>query len=578
MPVSPSRMSGPEINTSDVGQSEFIEEALVHQRRRLVRRHQLRLEAGILPVVVVVTADIPGDHPDLLLGLVQLVRGGEFLLQVGGLFPGQLAGQLLEPAVDLLFVHRLRNVPAFVDQRHHRIVGHRLGDRVSRFDQAAELRIGVAVLLHDRRAREGDETRLPHAPAHLGMPIAVLPAMPFVHEHEGVLIEFFDVTPGRGLELVDHRRDDVFLVIFQQFHQVSAGPGLLDLFAAVLERVVDLVVQIDPVGDQHDLGIADLVVQGQALGQHDHRQRLAAALRMPDDAAQPAAVRHSPANTLENVADAEVLLIAGDLFLSRVKQNVSIGQIQQSSRPAQRIDQSILLGDLPRAFPLHGVEVQARVLGTFLAHEKPVLLLRCQRGVDGIGNLGIQFRLSPEGPEFLGRARRAEPGPVHGHRQEQLGVKEKVRNAVVLLVADVLADGLRDGILARADVRFLALDDRQGDSIHEKNDIRPVMLAAAAALDGKLLRDVIDVVLRLLPVDVLERVALGVAQDGLLQALAQAEKVVDLFVGADQPIEHEVLQRIDPGDDVVFAEGIGFALGLDASSSCGAVSPGFRRG
>ena len=82
--------------------------------------------------------------------------------------------------------------------------------------------------------------------------------MPFIHEHKGVLVESFDVAAqGRGLELVDHRRDDVLLVIFQQLHQMFAGPGLLDLFAAVLEGVVDLVVQIDPVGDQDDLGIAE---------------------------------------------------------------------------------------------------------------------------------------------------------------------------------------------------------------------------------------------------------------------------------------------------------------------------------
>ena len=48
-------------------------------------------------------------------------------------------------------------------------------------------------------------------------------------------------------------RDDPALVIGQQLGQVLARGGLNRCRAAILERAVNLVVQVDAVGDQDDL-------------------------------------------------------------------------------------------------------------------------------------------------------------------------------------------------------------------------------------------------------------------------------------------------------------------------------------
>jgi len=74
---------------------------------------------------------------------------------------------------------------------------------------------------------------------------------------------------------------------------------------------------------------------------------------------------------------------------------------------------------------------------------------------------------------------------------------------------------------------------------------------------------VVDVPLRVLPVDVVQREALEVAFDGLLEALAQAEQVVDLLVGPHQAVVEHVLQRLDGCMDISLAEGVLVALVTD---------------
>ena len=60
-----------------------------------------------------------------------------------------------------------------------------------------------------------------------------------------------------------------------------SGAGLLRLKATRPKGATDLVVQINPVGDQDDLRIRDSRGQCERLGEHHHGERFSAPLRVP---------------------------------------------------------------------------------------------------------------------------------------------------------------------------------------------------------------------------------------------------------------------------------------------------------
>ena len=162
--------------------------------------------------------------------------------------------------------------------------------------------------------------------------------------------------------------------------------------------------------------------------------------------------------------------------------------------------------------------------------------------------------LPPDRPELGGGAGRGVLGLVFRQGQQQLRVEEQLGDFVVPLVAQVLADRLGDGVF---DIGPFALDDRQGNTVDEQHDVGPPGLVAGGSFDLEFLGDVEDVggqpSVRV-PVDVVERKALGVAADRLLQALAENQQVVDLLVGADESVVQHVFQNLHGGLDVGLAE------------------------
>ncbi len=81
-------------------------------------------------------------------------------------------------------------------------------------------------------------------------------------------------------------------------------------------------------------------------------------------------------------------------------------------------------------------------------------------------------------------------------------------NFIILLVAYLLGDGLAYRVL---NVRRLAFDHAKGNAIYKEYDIRPAGLVTAGPLDGKLFRDMKDVVLGMFPVDVVQGKTLDIA-------------------------------------------------------------------
>lgn len=122
---------------------------------------------------------------------------------------------------------------------------------------------------------------------------------------------------------------------------------------------------------------------------------------------------------------------------------------------------------------------------------------------------------------------------------------------VIPLVPKLLRNRLLDRVLH---VGPLALDHGERNPVDEQHDVGAAGVVAAGPLDDVFLRDVKDVVRKVVPVDVVERKALHVAADRLLQALAPQQQLIDFLVPADQTVEGELLQGLDGRLDVPLRE------------------------
>jgi len=114
-----------------------------------------------------------------------------------------------------------------------------------------------------------------------------------------------------------------------------------------------------------------------------------------------------------------------------------------------------------------------------------------------------------------------------------LRIKEKTGDLVLLLVADMLANGLAYRVLH---VGPLALNDHQRNPVDEEHDVGSAGLVGATALNHKLLSYVIGVILGMLPIDIIKLKALSVSFDRLLQALSHTQQVVRFLVSWQQAI------------------------------------------
>ena len=138
----------------------------------------------------------------------------------------------------------------------------------------------------------------------------------------------------------------------------------------------------------------------------------------------------------------------------------------------------------------------------------------------------------PHIPEFF---RRAGGGILHSvfiGRHHDLGKLVKLRDVFLLLVTDVLLHGL-----FYADLGRFTLNDSEGNTVDKQHDIRPSVVELVTAVYRKFFRDMEQVVLRMLPVDVFQVETEGFAFSyGLRVALAQQQGVIDFFTGADQAV------------------------------------------
>ena len=438
--------------------ADFVEILLVENRDALARSHQLALELRPLPVLPEMLRNVPRNGVDALLRLVELVRMAELLLHVGPLGVAHPSADLVEIAVDRLLVYHLRHHATLIQQRYDGLVRHGLIHRVDRLDDAAELPGRVLLLLHQRRAGHGDEAGVRKRLLHLDAHFAVLAAVPLVDQHEdvGVGQRGADAAHGR-LELVDNRRDDGIALAVEQFDELASRRGVLDANLTLAECPCDLSVEVRAVGHEDDFRVANLFVEDDGLRQHHHRQRLAAPLRVPDDAAAPPPAL-DVADALHRLPHGKILLVTRHLLDAVVVEREAVHQLQQPLGAAEVVEVFVLHRRGDRLF------VELLKVAAHIAEPLPEELVVQQRLVDhslpllpvtGL-LLAVGELLAPPRPELLGRGRRGVTALLAVDGQQQRRVEVQRTDAVGLLVAEVLRNGLLDGVLH---VGTLALDD-----------------------------------------------------------------------------------------------------------------------
>ena len=215
-------------------------------------------------------------------------------------------------------------------------------------DKPAKGGEGILLLLQQRRAGEpeiaGVRQDTPHLHGQLAVSaiLAGLATVALVHQHENIRVRVSCRVATRGrVEFVDNGGDQRRLVADQLEQMRAAGrPDRLHL--ARPEGVFDLPVEVVTVGDDHDTRIGDVLVERQSAAQHDHGQRLAGPLGVPDDTAPTATVRVKLLDPFHSMPDTEELLVAGDLAHPAVKDREAPHQIEQALGPTQRKDGAVL--------------------------------------------------------------------------------------------------------------------------------------------------------------------------------------------------------------------------------------------
>ena len=384
-------------------------------------------------------------------------------------------------------------------------------------DEAPEVRLRderVLLGLEKRRSREADQHHvLAHDPLHRLVEDAALRPVALVHEDEHIALrlesrrkpirDLLQVELGTALqldalllarrritrhaELVDERGDEPVLRVVERGDEVVSARRPVRRLARVLESVRDLFVELVAIRDDDDPRIRPMLLD--PLGKPHHRERLAAPLRVPDDAGllllDPRLRR----------LKAEVLRRTHHLLHARVEHNAVVDEREE---------------------PLGIEELHDGTIQEVLDPLRTVLRLGARRTA----------RLLPREPVLLRCPRRPVLEALRlASRHQKLRGRKEMRNLAVLLVAPVLADAVR-----HADRRLLELDDAERNAVDRNDDIgTPMLLGRHELADGHLLGDAEDVVQRTVPVDELHLLGRLARLGRHLHRIAQ--HLIDRLVG-----------------------------------------------
>ena len=224
---------------------------------------------------------------------------------------------------------------------------------------------------------------------------------------------------------------------------------------------------------------------------------------MPDNATLTVALFVRLLNGLDNLFDGEILLIPANLLYIGVKEDKVPDQFHDPFFAEQRNQIPILLSWGP----------VSHILGQCLFLKNGVLFL-------------------PHIPEFLGRAGGGILHSVFIGRHHDLSKLVELWDILLLLVANVLLHSL-----FHTDLWSFTLNDSEGNTVDKQHDIRPGIVNLVPAVYCKLLSNMEQIVLRMLPVNIFQVEAEGFTLSySLWITFAQQQGIIDFFTGADQAV------------------------------------------
>ena len=302
---------------------------------------------------------------------------------------------------------------------------------------------------------------------------AVLTAVGLVGENENIVVGVDGLGIGL-IELLNQGEDKTGVPPKFVDQIVAAGGHKLSGFrltqqAAVFKGLADLLVQLVPVGEDHDGGGAGKLPPD-LLGQEHHGVALAAALGVPEYP-QFAVVQLPGLVCLYRLVDAQILVVSGQNFCG------AAAGVVEEDEVFQQIQKVLLFADAPEH------RLQGHAARLLLAEALPLveeLVLAAQGAHLGLQTVGED-----------------EKGVV----VEQVGDGVQVVGVVV-----------RVGVLHVHGV-LLQFHKQQGDPVDESHDIRAA--AVQVAVDFQFLDGQEVVVVRVMEVDDLGPLLLGFAVGAL---------------------------------------------------------------
>ena len=352
------------------------------------------------------------------------------------------------------------------------------------------------------------------------MQIFGMGTMTFIHQQNDIAVSDFEFSLSSSFKFIDGGGNDGIFFFFQQSNQTFSGFGVSRCKTCSDKVVLKLFYQVYPVADQDKTVVAHFFFCEDPFCEHDHGQRLTAALSMPDIAAVgPFFIL--PGNAAHNVFHAEELLIACNFFQTVIIKDIIADKFQKPFRRKKRNDCPILIG---KRFSFD-------VLFNF-------------------SFLPLAIFFLPLCVEFC-RSRTSTVADIVGiHGNNKLGKLERLRNVIRVPVANILLDAFSH-IYAGA----FAFDDHEWNTIDHDDDIGAGVFAIGA-FDGEFFCDLPDVFFGVFPVDKMQvKRLLGSIVKVFFIGATEQKSVIDSFGSGEQTVLQRNINILNRPADGTVGEG-----------------------
>lgn len=166
--------------------------------------------------------------------------------------------------------------------------------------------------------------------------------MTFIDKHKNISGIIFQSAYFYSVKFVNNGRNHVDRIRIDKRDEMFSAGCACRFQPCMRKRLHDLPVQFLSVRHDDDARTPRELHQN-VFGQHHHRERFSASLRMPDNTALPVSATVVLVNGLDNLFHGKILLITANLFDICIVQHKKLRQLQQTLFGKQRYNCPILL-------------------------------------------------------------------------------------------------------------------------------------------------------------------------------------------------------------------------------------------